>query len=249
MRYSQVDSREILSDHDFVQSYGLRDQPVRIVGGAKDWPALKVWSPEWFKKSFGSKEVVIYQGSRDSAVPKAMLLKDFIEAMPGAKEQLYLKWFRIPIDLPVLQEDLSESIYCKRDIEVESLRPLLFYPMLWMGKDTIQPLHIDEALTNPIRMSNLFVQVYGRKYVILIPPSQTSKLYQKPRSLFSNIDAESVDLNTYPLCNDLEGFATWLEPGDLLYIPPLYWHYMRAEGISISVSLWHKSLLDRAKCL
>jgi ribosomal protein L16 Arg81 hydroxylase len=29
-----------------------------------------------------------------------------------------------------------------------------------------------------------------------------------------------------------------LEPGDLLYMPPLWWHAMRSEDISASVSMW-----------
>ena len=29
-----------------------------------------------------------------------------------------------------------------------------------------------------------------------------------------------------------------LEPGDLLYIPPKWWHALRSEDPSISVSMW-----------
>jgi ribosomal protein L16 Arg81 hydroxylase len=35
-----------------------------------------------------------------------------------------------------------------------------------------------------------------------------------------------------------EAMTAVLEPGDLLYMPPLWWHAMRSEDISASVSMW-----------
>lgn len=35
-----------------------------------------------------------------------------------------------------------------------------------------------------------------------------------------------------------EAFCAVLQPGDLLYIPPGWWHAMRSEDVSFSVSMW-----------
>lgn len=35
-----------------------------------------------------------------------------------------------------------------------------------------------------------------------------------------------------------EAMAVTLEPGDLLFFPPGWWHAMRAEDVSFSVSMW-----------
>ncbi|KIJ56937.1 hypothetical protein M422DRAFT_150086 [Sphaerobolus stellatus SS14] len=45
----------------------------------------------------------------------------------------------------------------------------------------------------------------------------------------------------YPLFGSVvrpQSFCAVLEPGDMLYIPPGWWHAMRSEDISFSVSIW-----------
>ncbi|KAH0584001.1 hypothetical protein H2248_009578 [Termitomyces sp. 'cryptogamus'] len=120
---------------------------------------------------------------------------------------------------------------------------------MWLGpKGTISPAHTDPY-------HNLFVQVVGRKMVWLAPPNMTASMY--PFS--SSEDAQNPDVSSSGInntsCVDVfnsageefpdfwenvvpKAMSIILKPGDLLYIPPGWWHAMRSEETSFSVSMW-----------
>ena len=47
-----------------------------------------------------------------------------------------------------------------------------------------------------------------------------------------------LDTEEFPLLSQLQGHHTILGPGEMLYIPPLVWHYVRSLEQSFSVSFW-----------
>lgn len=42
----------------------------------------------------------------------------------------------------------------------------------------------------------------------------------------------------FPLFDRSLGFEVYVHPGDMLYIPKLWWHFVKAESASVSVSHW-----------
>ncbi|CAI5956234.1 unnamed protein product [Closterium sp. NIES-64] len=60
-----------------------------------------------------------------------------------------------------------------------------------------------------------------------------------PTSLHQ-VDLDSPDLTAFPLAPLAPFWDVLLSPGDLLYIPPRYWHYVKATRPSCSVSFWWK---------
>jgi lysine-specific demethylase 8 len=54
----------------------------------------------------------------------------------------------------------------------------------------------------------------------------------------SQVNAEQPDLTLYPLFSQVQYMDHVLEPGDILYIPPKWWHYLRSLDTSFSVSFW-----------
>lgn len=57
----------------------------------------------------------------------------------------------------------------------------------------------------------------------------------------SRVDVFAPDDAKYPLFAERvipSAMCATLEPGDLLYFPPGWWHAMRSEETSFSVSMW-----------
>ena len=59
-------------------------------------------------------------------------------------------------------------------------------------------------------------------------------------SLYSliQVDCEAPDLNKFPLFRQADYSEFIIHPGQMLYIPPKTWHYVKALDISFSVSFW-----------
>jgi Cupin-like domain len=103
---------------------------------------------------------------------------------------------------------------------------------IWMGARTRSGLHFDSA-------DNAFVQIYGRKRLLLIDPASSGQLYpyaDVPSK--SQVDPESPDLKRFPMFSQCKVMEHTLEPGDLVYIPKGWWHHLSADEISISANCW-----------
>lgn len=56
--------------------------------------------------------------------------------------------------------------------------------------------------------------------------------------LYLKVDLDNIDETKFPKVRDLEFFDCILDEGEMLYIPPKWWHYVRSLSISFSVSFW-----------
>ncbi|KAF9966606.1 hypothetical protein BGZ70_001815 [Mortierella alpina] len=156
--------------------------------------------------------------------------------------------------IPRLRRDIDIPDYCMiQPQDQEGYHPpddvLL---NAWFGpRGTVSPMHTDPY-------HNLLAQVVGRKYIRLYAPRETSKLYcygsgslvdadgttgeeSKEAAMLSNtsqVNVEQPDLAQHPLFADAQYLEAVLEPGELLYIPFQWWHYIRSLSTSFSVSFW-----------
>lgn len=105
----------------------------------------------------------------------------------------------------------------------------------WFGPaGTVSPLHFDPK-------HNFLCQVIGEKYVRLYDERHSESLYPHEGNILRNtsqIDVENLDEQRFPLASGLPYWEGILRPGQMLYIPPRCWHYIRSLSISFSVSFW-----------
>jgi lysine-specific demethylase 8 len=108
---------------------------------------------------------------------------------------------------------------------------------IWIsGAGHVTPAHTD------CWVDNLFTQIVGRKSVRLWNPGEADRLYLRPfgepHSRVVAVDPDAPDLDRYPRFAEAQALTGTLEPGDVLYIPQGWIHYVRTDALSVSVSHW-----------
>ena len=92
-------------------------------------------------------------------------------------------------------------------------------------------------------MANVLCQIRGTRRLILFPPSDVSQLSVPAGSSTSSIDCFSADFASDPSLALTHPQEAILQPGDVLYIPPLWLHTASsADGVSISINLFFRNL-------
>lgn len=113
-------------------------------------------------------------------------------------------------------------------------------PRLWLGNATRVSTHYDMS-------ANIAVVVAGRRRFAIFPPEQTGNLYVGPLETTmagqptSMVDLERPDLDRHPRFAAALAMmqVAELEPGDALFLPPLWWHDVRASGpLNILANYW-----------
>ncbi|MBZ9611486.1 cupin-like domain-containing protein [Rheinheimera maricola] len=113
-------------------------------------------------------------------------------------------------------------------------------PRIWLGNRIVVPAHFDHA-------DNLACVVAGRRRFTLFPPDQVSNLYIGPLDYtpagapVSMVDLAAPDFVKHPRFKQALNVAlvAELEPGDVLYIPTLWWHHVESlSAVNILINYW-----------
>ena len=234
-----------LSDHDFQSQYVKRGLPVILQGKAKDWKCVKDWSMTWLRENYGSDEVSIFDplASSSSEVRYDVEVTDLsavLDAIESGDNSKYSRFNRLLYDHPELVHDFDwEWLQHTRS----SWSSGKTYQVFIGGKGTRTSLHCAGE-------HNLFTQVEGRKHWHLIEPSADIWLdppITRTPYFYSMFDPASVDYDRYPGMEYAQVWECSLEPGDVLFNPPFWWHQVTNITPSIGVGFRWFDLLENIK--
>lgn len=117
-------------------------------------------------------------------------------------------------------------------------------PRIWLGTAITTPTHLDE-------WNNIGCVVSGRRRFTLFPPEQIVNLYIGPLDFaptgapMSLVRLHDPDLVRFPRFHQaLQAAVTAvLEPGDAIFIPPLWWHHVESlDPFNMLVNYWWHAL-------
>ena len=200
-------------------------------------PSTCGWIPD-------TKEERLKLGIEERVVPFTRLLNG--ECKPSPDHFIYLQQQSWPFDVvfPVLSKDLT-TISCPI---IQELSKDALAKILWLGgSPTRSQLHFD-------RKDNFICQMCGQKEILLFGPEETDFLYQKEGSdendkfndRFSLIDpnvSPETFRKMYPKTSQAIATRVILNPGDVLFVPKLWWHLVSSSpdtnrGINIMVNMF-----------
>jgi hypothetical protein len=220
----------------YIKEYLEPNRPVIISDATPQWNAMRAWTPEFFKSSFGSKTVNVSYETK-------MTMSDLIDAvMASTPEQPgpYLHKVIIYRDMPELLADLSpDSVYAFPRRYAGSLmperfqRPDGFLKLLIGGAGGKFPLmHYDTDNSHA-----MITEIHGDKEFILFSPEDTRYMYPFANSTHTSQieNPDSADLEKFPLFAQATQYRGTVHPGDAILIPSAWWHAARALNPSISV--------------
>jgi hypothetical protein len=219
-------------------------QPFIIKGVVDTWDAYKNWSSGYLRDKCGENELNVecldadnYDFTNENYYQHCkMKLKDYISLTEKGRLEDIQKYYLAQLDFesnfPELIADIVYPDY------LQGKRQVAF----WFGfasKDqgTVCHLHYDNA-------HNLFSQIVGRKKFLLYPPSNYLSFYPplgeaSAYPSFSKVNPSEPDHERFPKFPWQSKIEVILEPGDMLYLPPYWWHYVTAMEKSISLSFWY----------
>ena len=213
------------------------ERPLVFRGGVADWPAAGRWTPSFFARHHGDRRVSLYEFTRRDSLPA--LLADFVHYLQCGERVGALATTCMPLYLAWNAELLASTPELAADFD---FRPLFgsrghLHPALWMGgREAHTPLHTD------IDSHNLHAVVHGEKHFLLYAPEDNHYLYPSDvyewATTFSRIDVRDPDLDRFPLVRKVVGWEATLNKGDVLYIPPGWWHSATCMEPTISLNAW-----------
>ena len=230
-----MDIREGLTKEEFVSQYLRANRPVVLKGVAKDWNCVKTWTPDRLKEKYGEDRIPLIDASpkidditqMDYSV-KYVDFKDVIEGMKVGDNSMYSRFNDLLGNHPELRDDFDIDWFVERREKLVSGK---VFQCFIGGKGTYT--HIHSAI-----QSNFFTQVYGQKRWLLYPPSYNQ--YLRPivegRPYFGTLYRPTDrNFSDYPEMEYLDYYDVTLEPGDILYNPPSWWHHVMNDTMTIGV--------------
>ncbi|MEW6737472.1 MAG: cupin-like domain-containing protein [Acidobacteriota bacterium] len=221
------------------ETYISAGRPVIITDVVNKWPAYHCWTIDYLKSIIGDTIVPVeHYPEGDYYNLNALSVKnrepmrfgdylDLLEPNSTRKDKYYLAEVSIKRYLSAL----------KSDYEV----PQLLAEWHTIQKAFIGYNSISAGHYHPSEQAFL-CQVRGRKRVILYPPKQTPYLYPFPcysdNFNFSQINPAQPNYQKFASFHDAQAVECMLEPGEILFIPIHWWHFVYGLDFSVSITFF-----------
>lgn len=233
-------------------------KPVIITDELTTWKARSKWSFDFFKTHYGSDNVVasIWPGEKYT---KLMKLEDYVGYIQSPEKHTPGIWLdpKTKFPLPEPSELLSSPLYLYgwrafdlhpellNDVEqspksVDDWLPLLPHALRRVIDETtsyfssgvlIGPASSKAHLHQDFLNSHAYLaQIVGRKKCTLFSPEDSAALYE------GTVDVDQRDFDRFPLFRNATAYECILEPGEMIFMPCLWWHHVVALENSITVN-------------
>eukprot|EP01114_Cavostelium_apophysatum_P022896 TRINITY_DN8442_c0_g1_i1.p1 TRINITY_DN8442_c0_g1~~TRINITY_DN8442_c0_g1_i1.p1 ORF type:complete len:355 (+),score=70.53 TRINITY_DN8442_c0_g1_i1:403-1467(+) len=162
-----------------------------------------------------------------------MTSQELFKRMHDKNDEYYYYWYGKVKG--TLRSDVHPSNYLW--VSIEDQHDFGLY--MWLSSsDTRPPIHYDQD-------HNFYVHVSGIKRFFLFPPWENKNMHPfpriHPRWHKSQCSFDSPNFTKTPNFKNAKAYEAILFPGEVLYIPPYWWHHVQAITASVSLASWSRS--------
>nr|VFK66843.1 MAG: Ribosomal protein L16 Arg81 hydroxylase, contains JmjC domain [Candidatus Kentron sp. UNK]VFK72244.1 MAG: Ribosomal protein L16 Arg81 hydroxylase, contains JmjC domain [Candidatus Kentron sp. UNK] len=227
-----VESTRSIGPEDFRGDFVERYRPLLIEGGVAHWDAMRLWNNDYLRERVGFHTVSV-ETSRDQFEGRIFTDAEKVE-MPFSR---FLDRLSLPAgetDYFVAAFQFPELLADMPDIAVSSVFGMQHRQRMLMTRGgNYIAFHYDWY-------QNLLCQVAGSKTLILADITNTPNMYrlletQMPN--YSPINLREPNTDRYPDFARAPLIRVDLEAGDVLYLPPLWWHTVESRDRNIAISI------------
>lgn len=228
-----------INPEEFRSQLIKKSVPLVFRDKAISWDCCKKWNLDYFSFACGESDVLLVEAEGLTSRVKQekfeiLTIKDLITNIKNGGDK-YLRFSPL----------LENNKFLSRDLDLNWLQSMQgnnkigsTYYMFLGGKGQKTLLHSDQPC-------NLYIQVLGRKKWIFYSPDDSIFLYPNVSGtayVKSNLDLDNVNLTNNPLFKFATKTEIVLNPGDVLYVPPHYWHQVENLDDCISVGYRFSSI-------
>lgn len=231
LELSEVEKVDSIDKNDFIENYYKSLKPLVIKDLTNSWPACNKWTPEFFQKHYGDKQVKVYDASFVSSGKnymsnaKMIPFRDYVEQVMTTSQDLRMFLYNVKAEIPGLVDDI------KFPALIDNISKSFVF-MFFGCKGSVTQMHFD------IDMSHVFHTVIkGKRTVYLYSYEESKNLHRYPFTCRSYVDVEKPDFEKYPGLKKAKGYKVELQAAETLYIPSGYWHHFIYDEAGYSVSL------------
>lgn len=222
-----------LDSKTFKTNYFNKRKPVLIKGLAKQWGATRKWNFDFLLNLKEDREIQLLSDNfiQDDNRYKKASFKEYIQKLKDAEHtngrvKDYLTTLDIFEYFPHLKKDIDFSLF-EKHTKANTITA-------WIGpRGTISGFHADTA-------NNMYAQIKGRKMFIICSTESNKNMYPSNKYIYaataSQVDINSFNPEKFPDFMNIAFKVAILEPGDILYLPQKWWHYVQSLDTSISIS-------------
>lgn len=228
----------------------LAGVPVLIKGAVANWPIVQKSDDlsavkTYLKDGSGAETADVIQ--TDQAQGGRYFYSDDFKGFNFKTEAMTMAAFLSALETEAAGGSLYmgstpvETILPRRKYDmVMPLVPKGVGPRIWIGNQSVVSPHYDGS-------SNIACVAVGTRRFTLYPPEQIANLYPGPIEYtvagpqMSVVNVNDPDFDAYPRYEDAlkASQVAEMEAGDALYIPPLWWHHVRATAdFNVLVNYW-----------
>jgi hypothetical protein len=239
-----VTERTLVTVREFERFVRAGGEPLLVKGWMADWQALSSWDFDFWRSRYGSDPITITDDAGNPVLETT--IAEYVDYIldPGGDGRLATLARRLGRTRPFYCLSYKPFGFHTELWEHCNLPPFLadWLPYLnpafrtahfphsqgWIflgGVNSSGPLHQDSHHT-----ITWFAQVHGRKEFYLYAPEDAEGVY------FGAVDAVQPELARYPRFGQVTGRRCVINPGEMLFLPPDWWHQAVALDDSITVS-------------